>query len=69
MGRLDLELVARGLARSRSQAQALISAGQVKVDGEVIRRAVAARAARSSRRGPHRPVRLPGRPQAGRRPG
>ena len=42
MGRLDLELVARGLARSRSQAQALISAGQVTVDGEVVRRAAAA---------------------------
>ena len=40
--RLDLELVTRGLARSRSQAQALISAGQVKVDGEVVRRAAVA---------------------------
>ena len=39
MARLDLELVARGLARSRSQAQALISAGQVRVDGLVVRRA------------------------------
>jgi 23S rRNA (cytidine1920-2'-O)/16S rRNA (cytidine1409-2'-O)-methyltransferase len=37
--RLDLELVARGLARSRSQAQALIGAGQVRVDGTVVRRA------------------------------
>jgi 23S rRNA (cytidine1920-2'-O)/16S rRNA (cytidine1409-2'-O)-methyltransferase len=37
--RLDLELVARGLARSRSHAQALISAGQVRVDGAVVRRA------------------------------
>jgi 23S rRNA (cytidine1920-2'-O)/16S rRNA (cytidine1409-2'-O)-methyltransferase len=42
MARLDLELVARGLARSRSQARALISAGQVKVDGEVVRRAAVA---------------------------
>ena len=41
MARLDLELVARGLARSRSQAQALIGAGEVKVDGEVVRRAAA----------------------------
>jgi 23S rRNA (cytidine1920-2'-O)/16S rRNA (cytidine1409-2'-O)-methyltransferase len=39
MARLDLELLARGLARSRSQAQALISAGQVRVDGTVVRRA------------------------------
>jgi 23S rRNA (cytidine1920-2'-O)/16S rRNA (cytidine1409-2'-O)-methyltransferase len=39
VGRLDLALVARGLARSRSQAQALISAGQVQVDGTVVRRA------------------------------
>ena len=31
--------MARGLARSRAQAQALISAGQVQVDGAVVRRA------------------------------
>jgi 23S rRNA (cytidine1920-2'-O)/16S rRNA (cytidine1409-2'-O)-methyltransferase len=37
--RLDLELVDRGLARSRAQAKALISAGQVRVDGTVVRRA------------------------------
>ena len=42
MTRLDLELVARGLARSRSQAQALISAGRVTVDGQVVRRAAVA---------------------------
>jgi 23S rRNA (cytidine1920-2'-O)/16S rRNA (cytidine1409-2'-O)-methyltransferase len=41
MARLDLELVARGLARSRSQAQALISAGHVRVDGTVVRRTAA----------------------------
>jgi 23S rRNA (cytidine1920-2'-O)/16S rRNA (cytidine1409-2'-O)-methyltransferase len=34
--RLDRELVRRGLARSRSQAQAMISAGQVVVDGSVV---------------------------------
>lgn len=39
MTRLDLELVARGLARSRSHAQGLITAGQVRVDGTVVRRA------------------------------
>jgi 23S rRNA (cytidine1920-2'-O)/16S rRNA (cytidine1409-2'-O)-methyltransferase len=39
MTRLDLELVVRGLARSRTQAHALISAGRVTVDGTVVRRA------------------------------
>ena len=33
--RLDLLLVARGLAESRSKAQALVMAGQVRVDGQV----------------------------------
>ncbi len=33
--RLDLLLVERGLAESRSQAQALVMAGQVRVDGQV----------------------------------
>jgi 23S rRNA (cytidine1920-2'-O)/16S rRNA (cytidine1409-2'-O)-methyltransferase len=33
--RLDLLLVERGLAESRTQAQALIMAGQVRVDGQV----------------------------------
>jgi 23S rRNA (cytidine1920-2'-O)/16S rRNA (cytidine1409-2'-O)-methyltransferase len=37
--RLDLELVRRGLARSRSHAQAMINAGQVLVDGSIVRRA------------------------------
>jgi 23S rRNA (cytidine1920-2'-O)/16S rRNA (cytidine1409-2'-O)-methyltransferase len=37
--RLDRELVRRGLARSRSQAQDMITAGQVVVDGSVIQRA------------------------------
>jgi 23S rRNA (cytidine1920-2'-O)/16S rRNA (cytidine1409-2'-O)-methyltransferase len=37
--RLDLELVARGLARSRAQAQEMISGGGVRVDGVVARRA------------------------------
>jgi 23S rRNA (cytidine1920-2'-O)/16S rRNA (cytidine1409-2'-O)-methyltransferase len=36
--RLDLELVVRGLARSRAQAQAMISSGNVRVDGVVARR-------------------------------
>ncbi len=39
--RLDLELVARGLARSRGQAQEMISSGGVRVDGVVTRRAAA----------------------------
>jgi 23S rRNA (cytidine1920-2'-O)/16S rRNA (cytidine1409-2'-O)-methyltransferase len=34
--RLDVLLVERGLAESRSQAQRLVMAGQVRVDGEVI---------------------------------
>ncbi|MFH1524940.1 MAG: S4 domain-containing protein, partial [Chloroflexota bacterium] len=33
--RLDLLLVERGLAESRSKAQALVMAGQVRVDGQV----------------------------------
>jgi len=37
--RLDLELVARGLACSRAQAQAMISSGNVRVDGVITRRA------------------------------
>jgi 23S rRNA (cytidine1920-2'-O)/16S rRNA (cytidine1409-2'-O)-methyltransferase len=37
--RLDLELVGRGLARSRSHAQAMINAGQISVDGLIVRRA------------------------------
>jgi 23S rRNA (cytidine1920-2'-O)/16S rRNA (cytidine1409-2'-O)-methyltransferase len=37
--RLDRELVRRGLARSRSHAQAMINAGQVSVDGSVVARA------------------------------
>jgi 23S rRNA (cytidine1920-2'-O)/16S rRNA (cytidine1409-2'-O)-methyltransferase len=36
--RLDLEMVRRGLARSRSQAQTMISAGQVVVNGSVVER-------------------------------
>ena len=36
--RLDRELVRRGLARSRSHAQALINAGQIVVDGSVVER-------------------------------
>lgn len=37
--RLDLILVKRGLAESRSKAQALIMAGEVRVDGEMARKA------------------------------
>lgn len=37
MPRLDQELAARGLVESRSQAQALILAGKVRVDGETVR--------------------------------
>ena len=37
--RLDTELARRGLARSRSHAQSLISAGAVRVDGRVVTRA------------------------------
>src|SRR5512136_2041841 len=39
--RLDLLLVERGLAESRSLAQRLIMAGQVRVNGEVMLRAAA----------------------------
>jgi 23S rRNA (cytidine1920-2'-O)/16S rRNA (cytidine1409-2'-O)-methyltransferase len=37
--RLDLELVRRGMARSRSHAQAMINAGQILVNGTIVRRA------------------------------
>src|SRR5512136_183599 len=40
--RLDLLLVERGLAESRAKAQALIMAGQVRVDGQVELKASAA---------------------------
>ncbi len=40
--RLDLLLVERGLADSRSQAQRLVMAGQVRVDGQVELRSAAA---------------------------
>ena len=36
--RLDRELVRRGLARSRTHAQAMINAGEVMVDGSVVER-------------------------------
>jgi 23S rRNA (cytidine1920-2'-O)/16S rRNA (cytidine1409-2'-O)-methyltransferase len=39
--RLDLLLVDRGLADSRSQAQRLVMAGQVRVDGQVVLRSAA----------------------------
>ena len=39
--RLDLLLVERGLAESRSLAQRLVMAGQVRVDGEVVLRVAA----------------------------
>jgi 23S rRNA (cytidine1920-2'-O)/16S rRNA (cytidine1409-2'-O)-methyltransferase len=45
--RLDRELVIRGLARSRAQAQAMISSGSVRVDGMVARRAASRVAATS----------------------
>ena len=38
MGRLDVELVRRGLARSRRQAGELIAAGRVQVDGTAVSR-------------------------------
>lgn len=37
--RLDLEMVERGLASSRSQAQALIMAGEVRVDNQIVLKA------------------------------
>ncbi|MBE3118711.1 MAG: TlyA family rRNA (cytidine-2'-O)-methyltransferase, partial [Candidatus Atribacteria bacterium] len=40
--RLDLLLVERGLTESRAKAQALIMAGQVRVDGQVELKASAA---------------------------
>jgi 23S rRNA (cytidine1920-2'-O)/16S rRNA (cytidine1409-2'-O)-methyltransferase len=39
--RLDVLLVERGLADSRSQAQRLVMAGQVRVDGQVVLRSAA----------------------------
>lgn len=39
MARADVELVARGLATSRTQAQRLIAQGDVTLDGHVLRRA------------------------------
>jgi 23S rRNA (cytidine1920-2'-O)/16S rRNA (cytidine1409-2'-O)-methyltransferase len=45
--RLDVALVERGLAVSRERAQALIMAGQVRVDGQVISKASAGVAADS----------------------
>ena len=63
--RLDLLLVERGLAESRAKAQALVMAGQVRVDGQVERKASAERrvtdgprgTARTSRRGTGRDTR------------
>jgi len=43
--RLDVALVERGLAPSRERAQALIMAGQVRVDGQVVSKASAGVAA------------------------
>ena len=40
--RLDVELVERGLAETRSRAQALVMAGRVSVDGRVVDKAGAA---------------------------
>jgi 23S rRNA (cytidine1920-2'-O)/16S rRNA (cytidine1409-2'-O)-methyltransferase len=40
--RLDVALVERGLAASRERAQALIMAGQVRVDGQVVSKSSAA---------------------------
>ena len=37
--RLDVALVDRGLAGSRERARALIMAGQVRVDGQVVSKA------------------------------
>ena len=37
--RLDAELVERGLAETRSRAQALVMAGRVTVDGRVVDKA------------------------------
>jgi len=40
--RLDILLVERGMAESRAKAQALIMAGQVRVDGQTALKAAAA---------------------------
>ena len=40
--RLDMLLVERGLAETRSKAQAIIMAGQVRVNGQMVDRAGAA---------------------------
>src|SRR6202043_223895 len=52
--RVDLELVARGLAPSRERAQALVAAGLVEIDGS---RATSA----NQRVGPSTTIRLLGR--------
>ena len=71
--RLDAELVRRGLARSREHAGELIAAGRVKVDGAVAGKAatgVGTDAALVVVEDPDPPrLRLPRRPQAGRRAG
>jgi 23S rRNA (cytidine1920-2'-O)/16S rRNA (cytidine1409-2'-O)-methyltransferase len=51
--RLDRELVRRGLARSRSHAQAMINAGQVSVDGSLVARAGEQVAATAAIDAPH----------------
>ena len=47
-GRLDLALVERGLVPTRERARALILAGQVKVDGQIVSKAGAPVAATAS---------------------
>ena len=68
--RLDAELVRRGLARSRQQAQADILAGRVTVGGAPATKAARLVAPGRAPRGPRStaPLRQPGRREARRRP-
>ena len=63
--RLDLALVERGLAESRSRAQALVMAGRVTVDGAVVDKAGTPVAGGPAIEVAARPLRVPRRGQAG----
>ena len=69
--RLDQLLVTRGLADTRAQAQALILAGRVRVEGQVVAKAgtLVPETAPVEVAAPSLPLRQPGRGKAGRGPG